>query len=494
MTEVRTPEFELLRPDLWAGKNYIGSWTATATTLDATDKATGEIIGTLANANVEDVAKATLQARTIAPAWAAVPPAERARIVRLAGDLLIKYKEEAVYWLIRETGSTRYKAEFEIAVTKDYFDHAADLLDAPWRTVLKDDADTLSYYERLPLGVVAVIGPFNWPLVLALRAVAPALAAGNSVVLRPSSNTAVAGGLLLARLFEEAGLPAGVLSVLTGSREAGEALVRDPNVAMIAFTGSTGVGRDIGGAAGAQLKRFSLELGGKNPFVVLEDADIELAARAGAFATFLHQGQICIAVGLHIVHESVADAYGARLAELAREMKVGDPWREQVALGPIISERQRDKIHEMVEDAQSQGARILQGGVYNGPFYYPTVVTNLSSSARLVKEEVFGPIAPIVTFKDEEEALRLANGSGYGLAASVFGELEHARTFAKRVESGMVHVNDQPVKVDTKAPFGGVKASGNGTRIGTERDLDEYTTFRWVTEMKTIPSYTLTNG
>jgi benzaldehyde dehydrogenase (NAD) len=488
------PKFQLMQPDRWAAKNYIGSWIQAAVSIDAVDKASGETIGVIADGSADDIAKACRQARAVAPAWAAVSATERAQVILRAGELLIEYKEEAVYWLIRETGSTRYKAEFEIAITKDYFDHAASLLDAPWRTVVKEDADTLSYYERMPLGVVGVIGPFNWPLVLALRAVAPALAAGNSVVLKPSSNTAIAGGLLLARLFEEAGLPPGVLNVVPGGGEAGASLARDEGVAMMAFTGSTGVGRDIGAAAGGHLKRFSLELGGKNPFIVLEDADIELAARAGAFGNFLHQGQICIAVGLHVVHERVADAYAQRLAELARELKVGDPWREQVALGPIISERQRDKMHQMVLDAKAQGATILEGGTYDGPFYRPTVVTNLSPAARLAKEEVFGPIAPILTFKDDEEGLRLANASGYGLAAAVFGEIDHARAVARRVESGMVHVNDQPVKVDTSAPFGGVKASGNGARIGTERDLDEYTTFRWMTEMKTIPSYTLTNG
>lgn len=493
MSQLPMPDFKLMRPDLWDGKMYAGSWVSTRGTLDVTDKSTGETIGTVADATAEDIAAACAHANAIAASWAAVPPAERANIVRRAGALMIEHQEEAVYWLVRETGSTRYKANFEIAITKDYFDHAADLLSEPWRTTVRDDDETLSYYERTPLGVVSVIGPFNWPLVLALRAVAPALACGNAVVLKPSSNTAVAGGLLLARLFEEAGLPAGVLNVVTGRGAVGAAMVRDKNVAMIAFTGSTAVGRDIGAAAGGELKHFALELGGKNPLIVLDDADIELAARAGAFATFLHQGQICIAVGLHIVHESVAEVYATHLARLARDMKVGDPWLEQVALGPIISERQRDNIHKMVQDSVARGATVLEGGTYEGPFYRPTVVTNIDASSSLVTEEVFGPIAPIVTFRDDEEALALANGTGYGLAASVFGEIDHARTVAKRVESGMVHVNDQPVKVDVRAPFGGVKASGNSTRIGTRHDLDEYTSSRWVTEMKITPSYSLDN-
>jgi benzaldehyde dehydrogenase (NAD) len=484
-------QFELMRPELWDGKMYVGSWIAAKSSIPISDKATGETIGTMADASADEMAAACNQAKAIAPSWAAVAPSERAIILRRAAELLVKYREEAVYWLVREAGSSRYKSNFEIDVTRDYFVHAADLLSEPWSTVVKDDAETLSYYERRPLGVVGVIGPFNWPLVLALRAVAPALAGGNTVVLKPSSITPVSGGLLLARILEEAGLPAGVFSVVTARGGVGGALVRDPNIAMIGFTGSTAVGRDIGGAAGGELKRFSLELGGKNPFVVLADADIELAARASAFASFLHQGQICVAVGLHIVHESVAVAYSTRLAELAREMTIGDPWKETVQLGPIISEHERDRIHQLVQDAVAEGGKVLEGGTFEGPFYRPTVVTNLTPTSRLVTDEVFGPIAPIITFRDDAEGVRLANASKYGLAASVFGELNHAREVAKGVESGMVHLNDQTMKIDVNAPFGGVKQSGNASRIGTATDLDEFTTFRWMTEMKVIPSYTM---
>jgi benzaldehyde dehydrogenase (NAD) len=204
MSTSSNPEFHLMRPDRWAGKMYVGSWIGTGAILDVTDKATGETIGTVADASAGDIADACTHAHAVAASWAAVAPSERAGIIRRAGELMIKYRDEAVYWLVREAGSTRYKANFEIDVTKLYFDHAADHLSEPWRTVVKDDADTVSYYERMPLGVVSVIGPFNWPLVLALRAVAPALVCGNTVVLKPSSTTAVSGGLLLARLFEEA--------------------------------------------------------------------------------------------------------------------------------------------------------------------------------------------------------------------------------------------------------------------------------------------------
>lgn len=489
-----TSRFSLMQPEIWAGKMYLGSWSdGEGGALDVTDKATGETIASVANANPADIERACLVAQNASAQWAATTPSERARIVRRAGDLLMQNKEDAIYWLVRESGSTRFKAEFEVTKTIEHFYHAADAVTVPWRTVVADTQEMLSYYERTPLGVVAVIGPFNFPLILALRAVAPAIACGNSVVLKPSSNTTVSGGILLARLFEEAGLPAGVLSVIPGNGGAGNALVNDPNVAMIAFTGSTPVGREIGASAGRALKRVALELGGKNPFIVLQDADIELAARAAAFGTFLHQGQICIAIGLHIVHESLVEAYGSRLAELAREMQVGDPWQSHVALGPLISERQRDLVHSLVEDAVRQGATLREGGTYEGQFYRPTVLTNISDSARLFREEAFGPVAAIVSFRDEDEAIRIANGSGYGLSAGIFGEIAHARAVGARLESGMVHVNNQPVLEDARAPFGGVKASGNMTRIGGSHDLDDYTTFRWVTETKEPTLYSLPN-
>lgn len=488
------PVLKLMDPEIWAGKLFVGSWTTgSGSTLAVTDKATGEVIGSVADGGAADVERACEIAQAATQDWSEVSPQERARIVRRAGQLLEEHREEAVYWMIRETGSTRFKAEFEIFKTIEYFNHAADTVPSSWRTTLTETAEYASYAERVPLGVVAVIGPFNFPLVLALRAVAPALACGNAVVLKPSSNTAVSGGILLARLFEEAGLPAGVLNVVPGEGGTGAAIVKNPQVSMIAFTGSTGVGREIGSSAGKDLKRVALELGGKNPFIVLEDADIELAARAGAFGTFLHQGQICIAIGLHVVHEKIVDAYVARLAELAREMKVGDPYREQVALGPVISEKQRDKIHAFVEDAIAAGGELVEGGTFDGLFYRPTVIANISESAKLFREEAFGPIAAIVTFRDDEEALKIVNGSNYGLTSGVFGEIGHARKVGARVQSGMVHINNQPVMAEARAPFGGVKSSGNMTRIGADHDVDEYTTFRWVTEALQPQPYALTN-
>ena len=484
----------LMNTEVWDGKFFLGGWTSgNGDVADVTDKATGEVLAQVAVADVNDVNRACEDAAKAAPEWAATPAEERAAIVRRAGELLIQHKEEAIYWLVRESGSAKFKAGFEAQATAAHFANSAAYALKPSRTVVTETEEMLSYYDRVPLGVVGVIGPFNLPLILGLRHVSAALATGNTVVLKPSLNTAVSGGILIARLFEEAGLPNDVLYVLPGEGPAGAALVENPHVAMIAFTGSTNVGKKIGATAGAALKRVSLELGGKNPFIVLKDADLDLAARAGAFGSFLHQGQICMAAGIHLVHESLADAYADRVAELARELKVGDPWNEQVALGPIINEKQLRNVDRIVQQTVEAGAELIEGGTHEGLFYRPTVLKNVPKESPAFKEEIFGPVVAIVPFKTKEEAVKMANGTGYGLSAAVFGELNQASQIAARIDAGMVHVNDQTVMGDARAPFGGTKQSGNPTRIGGESDLEEYTTFRWTTVTRKPQPYALPN-
>jgi len=297
----------------WEGKIYSDGWRAgDAESIPVSDKSTGERLGTLGIASANDVARAAASAARAQVAWAATPRDERAAILARAKDLLAEHRDEFAWWLVRESGSTIPKASFEIDVTLAKFDQIiSELRTGAFEEVLADDGGYRSVAQRVPLGVVGVIGPFNFPLYLCLRAVLPALAFGNAVVLKPDQQTAVASGILTAEIFAEAGLPKGVLHVLPGDAEPGAALAVDPNVAMIAFTGSSAVGKLIGSAAGGNLKRVSLELGGNSPFVVLEDADIEAAARCGAWGSFLHQGQICMASSRHLVHESIADAYAA---------------------------------------------------------------------------------------------------------------------------------------------------------------------------------------
>jgi benzaldehyde dehydrogenase (NAD) len=476
----------------WQGKIFSNGWrSGGAGTVTITDKSTGASLGTLGVASVDDVASAARAAAKAQPAWAGRPREERAVLLERAKDQLAAHRDEFIWWLVRETGSTAPKASVEIDFTIAKFEKiVAELRSSVFEEVIVDETGFRSVAERVPLGVVGVIGPFNFPLYLCLRAVIPALAFGNTVVLKPDQQTAVSSGILVAQLFAAAGLPEGVLHVLPGDAEPGKALTIDPNVSMIAFTGSSAVGKSIGGLAGGLLKRVSLELGGNSPFVVLEDADIEGAARCGAWGSFLHQGQICMASSRHIVHESIAKEYAAALTEHASKLAVGNPALGEVHLGPIINERQTARVDRIVNETVASGATLLTGGTHEGNFYRPTVLAGVKPGMAAFDEEIFGPVAPITTFATDDEAVALANGTEYGLSASVHSKsLEHARAVARRLRTGMVHINDQTVNDDARAPFGGVGASGNGSRQGGHASLDEYTTWHWSTERAEPPMY-----
>jgi benzaldehyde dehydrogenase (NAD) len=318
--------------------------------------------------------------------------------------------------------------------------------------------------------------------VLALRSLAPALALGNAVILKSDPNTPVTGGVVIARVFEDAGLPAGVLQVFTGGAEVGQAVVADPNVAMVTFTGSTASGRAVGELAGRHLKRVVLELGGNSPLIVLDDADIDAAASAGAFGTFLHSGQICIATSRHLVHERVAAEYVEALAERAQRLPVGDPERDEVALGPIINERQVARVQRIVDDSVAAGARLVAGGRADGPFFPATVLADVVPGMPAFAEEIFGPVAPVVTFSDDDEAVALANGTEHGLAAAIHSRsLVRAEAVAARVRAGMVHINDMTINEESPAPFGGFAGSGNGSHFGGVANLDLFTEWQWRT-------------
>jgi benzaldehyde dehydrogenase (NAD) len=339
------------------------------------------------------------------------------------------------------------------------------------------------------VGVVAVITPWNFPVILSMRSVAPALAFGNAVVLKSDPETPIVGGILFARIFEEAGLPDGVLHVFAGGAETGQALAANEDVDMVAFTGSTAAGRAVGETAGRTLKRVALELGGNSPLVVLADADVELASSAGAFGSFLHQGQICMAVGRHLVHETVVDDYVRALVVRADRLPVGDPAGGQVALGPIINQRQVDRIQRIVDESVAAGATLVTGGSADGLFYPPTVLRDVTPSMPAFAEEIFGPIAVVTTFGDDDEAVRLANETGYGLAAAVQGSQEHADRIAAQLRAGMVHVNDQTVNEEDPAPFGGFGFSGNGASCGGPANIDAFTTWQWQTSRETATPF-----
>jgi benzaldehyde dehydrogenase (NAD) len=466
------------------GRIFSNGWIEAPSTIDVIEPATGEVIGTAGVGDPAAVARACSAAADAQVGWAATSPEERAAILERAADVLAEHQPELEGWIIRESGSAQPKAEIEIRQSIAHLRaSAALLLSEP----LEQDLPTAfpgreSTARRVPLGVVAVITPWNFPVILSMRFVAPALAFGNAVVLKSDPETPIAGGILFARVFEEAGLPDGVLHVMAGGAEVGQALAADPNVAMVAFTGSTAAGRAVGETAGRTLKRAALELGGNSPLIVLADADVELASSAGAFGSFLHQGQICMATSRHLVHEDIVDAYVEALAVRANRLPVGDPATEHVALGPIINQRQIDRIQRLVDESVAAGATLIAGGQANGPFYPPTVLRDVTPEMAAYTEEIFGPVAAVTTFRTDDEAVALANGTGYGLAAAVqSGSQEHADAVAARLHAGMVHVNDQTVNEEDQAPFGGFGTSGNGSFCGGVANLDAFTKWQWST-------------
>jgi benzaldehyde dehydrogenase (NAD) len=345
--------------------------------------------------------------------------------------------------------------------------------------------------RRYPAGVVAVISPFNVPIILGIRSVAPALALGNAVLLKPDPRTAITGGLILARIFQEAGLPDGLLQVLPGGIEVGEALVTDPAVNVISFTGSSAAGRRVGELAGRHLKRAHLELGGNSAMLVLDDADVEAAVNLAAWGSFFHQGQICMTTGRHLVHSRIYDDFVSLLSDKAAKLPVGDPAREDVALGPVIDSQQRDKIHEIVTASTASGASVAAGGSYDRLFYQPTVLAGVTSSTPAFAREIFGPVAPVVKFGSVDEAVALAASSEYGLSLGIVtGDAMRGMELADRIPTGIVHINDQTVNDEANAPFGGVGASGTGSRFGgAQANIEAFTETRWVTVRSRPGSY-----
>ncbi|MFH9424361.1 aldehyde dehydrogenase family protein [Streptomyces sp. NPDC017529] len=458
----------------------------------AVEPATGDTLAAFTLASPADVASAAAGAAAAQRAWARTPYTERAAVLRRAGDLILRHAGEISEWIVREAGSVPGKAEFEIRTAAEECYEAAALAHQPLGRVLPSAAPRRSYATRVPAGVVGVIAPFNVPLVLALRSVAPALALGNAVVLKPDPRTAVCGGHVVAAVFAAAGLPEGLLHVLPGGAEAGQALVGDRHVRVISFTGSTNAGRSVGALAARHLKRAHLELGGNSAFLVLEDADLDAAMSAAAWASFFHQGQICMSSGRHLVHASLYEEYVERLAAKADSLAVGDPFREDVQLGPVIDGGQRDRVHALVQASTAAGARLAAGGTHRGLFYRPTVLADVDDTAPAYAEEVFGPVAPVRRFHTTDEAVALANDTPYGLALGIVTrDTARALDLADRIPTGLLHINDQTVNDEPVAPMGGFADSGTGSHFGGTANLDAFTETRWTTVRATPAGYPL---
>jgi benzaldehyde dehydrogenase (NAD) len=481
----------ILDEKTWTSSIFSRGWTRSKAGDSAVvEPATGTELGRVGVGGAEDISLAAAAAAAAQPAWAATNFEERAAVLRRAGALFEEHAAEIEQWLVREAGSIPPKAATETHVAAQECYEAAAAASRPQGEILATALPRLSLARRVPVGVVGVIAPFNFPLILGIRSVAPALALGNAVVFKPDSRTAVSGGVSIARIFEEAGLPDGVLHVLPGGAEAGEALVTEPPVKVVSFTGSTAVGRRVGELAARYLKRTHLELGGNSALIILDDVDIDRAVSAGAWGSFLHQGQICMTIGRHLVQRSLAAAYVEGLAAHADALPVGDPFTDQVALGPLIDAKARDKVDGMVKRTVDAGARLAAGGRYEALFYRPTVLADVAPGMPAYTEEVFGPVAPVATFSTPDEAVALAAGTGYGLSLGILTrDLDRALELAERIPTGIVHINDQTVNDEAVAPFGGVQDSGTGVRFGGDANLNAFTDTRWITMRGEPPPY-----
>ncbi|MCD7099270.1 benzaldehyde dehydrogenase [Stenotrophomonas sp. MMGLT7] len=480
----------LLPAGIWTDRLFDGQWREGSAVAAVVEPATGAELGRIGMADAAMVAGSAAAAAQAQRAWAAAPYEERAQVLRRAAQLAEQHGGEISGWIVRESGSTRAKAAFEASITAKALHEAAALPARSNGEVLPSTPGRLSLARRRPLGVVGVISPFNFPLYLAMRAVAPALALGNAVVLKPDPRTAVCGGFAIARLFELAGLPAGVLHVLPGDGAAGAALTADPHVAMIQFTGSTAAGRKVGEAAGKHLKKVSLELGGKNSLIVLDDADLDLAIANTAWGVYLHQGQICMSSGRVLVQRGIYPRFLDKLVAKAKGLTVGDPARGEVALGPLINAAQRDHAAKVVAAATAAGATVETGGGYDGLFFEPTVLSGITPDNPAFREEIFAPVAVVVPFDSDEDAIALANDTEYGLSMAILSrDVGRALRLGERLRTGLLHINDQTVNDEVINPFGGVGASGNGTSIGGPANWEEFTQWQWLTVKGEAPAY-----
>ncbi len=480
----------LANADTWRGAIFNGDWVRASAALDVVEPASGRLLHQVGKATQEEVTLAVRAARAAQRAWAATPPRERAAVFHRAAALLQEHASAAAALIARETGAILAKGEHEVREAIVLLQRAAAMpLEATGR-VLPSAPGRLSIARQLPLGVIGVISPFNFPLVLSLRSVAPALAVGNAVVVKPDPRTPYAGGFVIAEVLAAAGLPKGLLHVLPGGAEVGQALVEAPGVPMLAFTGSTAAGRKIGELAGRHLKKVSLELGGKNSLIVLDDADLDRAVSAIAFGAWFHQGQICMATGRVLAQRGIAAELTRRLADKARHLPVGDPAVEPVALGPIIDQRQLQNVIDIVGESVAAGAVVEAGATHRGLFYAPTVLSNVKPGMRAFDEEIFGPVASVIPFDTDDEAVELANQTEYGLSAGVISaSVGRAMALGERLHTGLLHINDQTVADEVINPFGGTGASGNGTSVGGPADWEQYTHWQWVTVKDAVPQY-----
>lgn len=463
-----------------------GSWVDAegAATFEVTNPANGEVLATVADASPADGIKALDAAVAAQAEWAATAPRERAELLRSAYELLVERTEHFARLMTLEMGKPLAEARGEVAYGAEFFRwFSEEAVRVYGRYATAPAGPTRLITMKMPVGPVLAITPWNFPLAMGTRKVGPAIAAGCTTVIKPAHETPLTM-IALVDLLREVGVPGGVVNLITtsSSSKVCEPIIRDPRLRKLTFTGSTSVGKVLVEQSAEQLLRLSMELGGNAPFIVFGDADVDAAVEGAMLAKMRNLGEACTAANRFFVHESVAEEFAARFGERMAGLKVGDGIEDGTQVGPLISVKARADVHELVEDAVTSGARLTVGGApLDGPgnFYPPTVLVDVPAQARCLSEEIFGPVAPICTFADEDEAIRRANATEYGLVAYVFTR-DHARVLrvAEALEFGMVGINTGIVS-NPAAPFGGVKQSGFGREGGFE-GIEEYLETKYV--------------
>ncbi|MFG2960321.1 aldehyde dehydrogenase family protein [Streptomyces sp. NPDC048291] len=442
----------------------------------------GEKLASITIAAVDEVDQAYQAAARAQKQWAATNPYARRAVFEKALRLIEERDAEITEAIIAELGGTRLKAAFELHLAKEFLRESIQWALRPEGRILPSPVDGKeNRVYRVPVGVVGVISPFNFPFLLSIKSVAPALALGNAVVLKPHQNTPIVGGTLVAKIFEDAGLPGGLLNVVvTDIAEIGDAFIEHPIPKVISFTGSDKVGRHVATVCASLFKRTVLELGGNSAVVVLDDADIDYAVDAAVFSRYVHQGQVCMAANRVLVDRSIADEFTEKFVAKVKTLKAGDPNDPATVIGPLINSQQAESISATVEQAVAEGATALVRGTTTDNLVEPSVLTGVPADSDLLRQEVFGPVAFLIPFDGEEEAVRLVNDTPYGLSGAVHtGDVERGVAFAKQIDTGMFHVNDGTVHDEPVVPFGGEKHSGIG-RLNGETTVESFTTLKWI--------------
>ncbi|HUJ94423.1 MAG TPA: aldehyde dehydrogenase [Terriglobales bacterium] len=465
---------------------------SSAATFERANPISGGVATRAAAATVEDARAAAAAAAAAFPAWSALGPNERRKKLLRAADLLEARTADFIAVMMEEIGSTAGWAGFNVFLGAQMLREAASMTTQVSGEVIPSDVPgSLAFSIRQPVGVVLGIAPWNAPVILGIRAVAVPLACGNTVVLK-ASEICPATHRLIGTVLREAGLDHGVVNVLThqpaDAAAIVEALIADPAVRRVNFTGSTRVGKMVAITAAKYLKPVLLELGGKAPLIILDDADLDAAVNAAAFGAFLNQGQICMSTERIIVDEKVADEFARKFVAKVKTLPCGDPRKGEVVLGAVVGMPTVDRVQALVKDAVARGAKVLVGGEFSGTIMPAVVLDCVTPAMQIFRDESFGPSVSITRFQTVDEAIRLANDTEYGLAAAVFGrDIARALEVAKRIDSGMCHINGPTVHDEAQMPFGGVKASGYG-RFGGKAAVEQFTELRWIT-IQTTPRH-----